>query len=195
MANSAKRKRREEMDPNSMKTEKQYGNFPGLPNNPQNNQLATGNRPSLSGATENPYRDAAFVGDPRFGHQMAPAEYSGMPQSFTFGTKLNAFSPYGGQPQPPTSGVSRIFEGMEMARLTGSRTSLNTAKLAQDGLNKPTPMGFIGADNSVAPGGSRPDGVANARSLPLRGVQSAGSEPGMNMRTGKRNEKSDKKTA
>ena len=128
-------------------------------------------------------------------HQMAPAEYSGMPQSFTFGTKLNAFAPYGGQPQPPTSGTSRIPEGMEMARLTGSRTSLNTAQLAQDGLNKPTPMGFIGADNSVAPGGSRPDGVANARSLPLQGVQSAGSMPGMNMRTGKRNEKSNKKTA
>ena len=195
MANSMKRKRREELDPNSMKTEKQYGNFPGLPNNPQNNQLMTGNRPSLSGATENPYRDGAFVGDPRFGHQMAPAEYSGMPQSFTFGTKLNAFAPYGGQTQPPHDGVSRIPEAMEMSRLTGSRSSMNIAQGAMTGLNKATPMGFVGADNSVAPGGSRPDNVANARSMPLQGVVSAGSASGMDTKSGSRNKKANNRTA
>ena len=182
--------RAKEMDPNRFKVQKSIGNFPGLPNNPENNQQNTYVRASLSGYTENAYRDGKFV-DPRFGHQAIPVPPSGLLQSTPFGQKLNGLSPFGMQPQPPLDG--QIPDALAMANYLGSKNSQMARSIPS---NEDQPMGSVGRRNMVAPGGSIPDSIANNRSLGLQGMQGTGDPAsGMDTKSGQRNKKSDTQKA
>ena len=176
-----KEQRVAELDPNRTKIAKSmvtHGGAPNAPaplmNNPQN-AMSDPQPSSFSGVNESPYGDIGREAPEQLGGVYANPP-SGLQQSATFGQGMNAWAPYGQQPQPPSS-VADDF-GAAQANVGNA--------------GPPSWMGMIGQPATAAPG-ALPGEMSgqSPNSLGLTGMPSAeaavGMKPkGMNTKSGKR---------
>ena len=181
MANSAKRARAEEKDPNRFRETKKLSHLPGSPNPPMNNTPQNVNsindqRMTLSGEPPKfPYEDSGLdPADPR-SRAPVPNENSGMPQFMLMGLQKNQ-GPFGMRPMPAPE---------MQASMTGSY-------LGTDAQNRglyASMMGPTGMPTQTAPGGSTPQIQQSGNALPVQGVTSTEVQPkGMSTKSGNRNQ-------
>lgn len=165
-----------ELDPNRTKVAQSMVTHAGAPlmNNPQN-AISDPQPSSMSGVNQSPYGDIGRISPEQMGGVYAHGT-SQVPQQNTFGQGLNAWAPYGQQPQPPSSKAEDLGAAQANVRNPGP----------------PSWMGMIGQQATTAPG-ALPGEMSgqSPNSLGLQGMQSAeaavGMKPkGMNTKSGKR---------
>ncbi len=176
MMSKEKEQRVAELDPNRTKVAQSMVTHAGAPlmNNPQN-AISAPQPSSFTGINESPYGDIGRESPMQMGGVYANPP-SGLQQSATMGQGMNAWAPYGLQPQPPSSAAEDLGAAQANVRNPGP----------------PSWMGMIGQEATPAPG-ALPSQMAEQTqaTLGLQGMPNAeeavGMKPkGMNTKSGKR---------